>query len=73
MKAVITLVFILLVSLSAQAQDASQDASETIKNINTTEVSIQKENQVVRLYMNKNHRIVKALSFSTKKNKSKLA
>ena len=37
------------------------------------EVAVKSENSVARLYMNKNYKVIKELSFTTKLNKAKLA
>ncbi|WP_297704699.1 hypothetical protein [uncultured Eudoraea sp.] len=55
-----------------EAQDSKVDTKvETIEMSIVT--STTKENTVARLYKNKNSRVKKALSFTTKRNKAKLA
>ncbi|WP_411031475.1 hypothetical protein [Spongiimicrobium sp. 3-5] len=72
MKTIITLIFVLFIGVAAQAQDAQTDVKvETVEM--TIEVSTTNENSVARLYKFKNARVKKALSFTTKRNKSKLA
>jgi len=72
MKTIVTLIFVLFIGVTAQAQD-----SEVATKVETMEMNIvtttTKENTVVRLYKNKNSRVKKALSFTTKRNKAKLA
>jgi len=72
MKTLVTLIFILFIGTTAQAQDTPSDV-----NAKTVEISVvtstSKENTVARVYKFKNSRIKKALSFKTKRNKAKLA
>ena len=72
MKTLLTLIFILFIGVAAQAQDS---ASET--RVIAIEMSIAtsttNENTVARVYRYKNSRVKKALSFTTKRNKAKLA
>jgi len=78
MKAIITLLFVLFIGISAQAQNANK---KPLTKVETIEVSVPvlimenftNENTVARLYKFKNTKIKKELSFSTKKTKSKLA
>ncbi|PCJ98328.1 MAG: hypothetical protein COA50_02155 [Flavobacteriaceae bacterium] len=72
MKTFLTIIFVLFIGLTAQAQDAKNDAK--VNTVEMTEkVSETKENSVARLYKFKNSRIKKALSFRTNANKAKLA
>ncbi|MGB5387565.1 MAG: hypothetical protein WBN20_12345 [Eudoraea sp.] len=72
MKTIVTLIFFLFIGVAAQAQDSKVDTKvETIEMSIVT--STTKENTVARLYKNKNSRVKKALSFTTKRNKAKLA
>ena len=75
MKAIVTIIFILFIGLAAQAQDKTPETKvETVKTEIVTVTKItQKENTVARLYKRSNSRVKKALNFSTKKNKAKLA
>jgi len=72
MKTILTLIFVLTIGVTAQAQDAKVDVK-----VETVEMSIvtstTKKNTVARLYKFKNSRVKKALSFTTKRNKAKLA
>jgi hypothetical protein len=72
MKAIATLIFILLIGFAAQAQETTVEVeTETAKKEIVTETT--KENSVARLYRFKNSRIKKELSFKTSKNTAKLA
>ena len=72
MKTILTLIFVLTIGVTAQAQDAKADVKvETVEmNIVTSNTN---ENTVARLYKFQNARVKKALSFTTKRNKAKLA
>ncbi|WP_420602388.1 hypothetical protein [Flagellimonas sp.] len=78
MKAVLTLIAIIFFGTLAMAQDTSKEVKvETFTvgvelNIEIQEET-EKETKVARLYMFKNSRVKKALSFKTKRNRSKLA
>ncbi|PHQ59431.1 MAG: hypothetical protein COC08_08695 [Maribacter sp.] len=72
MKTIATLIFILFIGVAAQAQDASEEVKiETAEMTSVTPAA--KENSVARLYKFKNSKVKKALSFTTKRNKAKLA
>ena len=72
MKTILTLIFVLTIGVTAQAQDAKVDVKvETITKTIVTPTT--NENTVARLYKFKNSRVKKALSFTTKRNKAKLA
>jgi len=79
MKTILTLIFVLFIGVAAQAQNGAAEVKvETITmNIVTAtakqEVAVKNENSVARLYMFKNSKVTKELSFSTKLNKAKLA
>jgi|TARA_R110000868_G_scaffold21614_13_gene89630 hypothetical protein len=79
MKTILTLIFVLFIGVAAQAQNGAAEVKvETITmNIVTAtakqEVVVKNENGVARLYMFKNSKITKELSFTTKLNKAKLA
>ncbi|MGY8914240.1 MAG: hypothetical protein ACKVJF_04050 [Flavobacteriales bacterium] len=82
MKAILTLIFVLFIGVAAQAQDANDNVkieAVTLSIVSTTnnemfnEVSTTTQNDVARLYKNKNTRVLKALTFTTKKNNAKLA
>ncbi|MBD0851576.1 hypothetical protein [Maribacter arenosus] len=72
MKTIFTLLFVLTIGVTAQAQDTKSDIKvETVEM--TIVASTANENSVARLYKFKNSKIKKALSFTTKRNKAKLA
>jgi hypothetical protein len=72
MKTIVTLIFVLFIGVAAQAQDANVDTkAETIEMSIVTPTI--KENTIARLYKNKNSRVKKALTFTTKRNSAKLA
>ena len=75
MKAIVTIIFILFIGLAAQAQDKQSEAKvETFKTEIVTVTTIsQDDNAVARLYRRPNSRVKKALNFTTKRNKAKLA
>ncbi len=85
MKAISTLLFVLFFGLTAFAQNTNtNDTMEPIKmgivldsgvitTNDTKEVKIDTEKSVARLYKFKNSRVKKALAFTTKKDKPKLA
>ena len=79
MKTIATLIFVLFVGVAAQAQNTTEQVKvETIEMTIVTstenkEVTLEKTNEVARLYKYKNSRIKKALSFTTKRNKAKMA
>lgn len=72
MKTILTLIFVLTIGMTAQAQDAKVDIKvETVQKAIVTSTS--NGNTVARLFKFKNSRVKKALSFSTKRNKAKMA
>ncbi len=72
MKAIVTLIFILLIGFAAQAQETTAEVKvETAKKEIVTETAT--ENSVARLYRFKNSRVKKELSFKTNRNTAKLA
>ncbi|PXX24276.1 hypothetical protein [Arenibacter sp. ARW7G5Y1] len=79
MKTIFTLSLALFVGMAAKSQNAAAEVkvdSVAMSVIATTlepEVVLKNENAVARLYMFRNSKITKALSFSTKLNKAKLA
>tara|TARA_R110002051_G_scaffold117171_1_gene190783 strand:- start:2378 stop:2626 length:249 start_codon:yes stop_codon:yes gene_type:complete len=82
MKAILTLIFVLFIGVAAQAQDVNNNVkvdTVTLSVVSTTnnetfnEVSTTPQNDVARLYKNKNARVLKALTFTTKKDNAKLA
>jgi hypothetical protein len=79
MKTILTLIFVLLIGVAAQAQKGTTEIKvETVAMTIVTatvkqEVAVKNENSVARLYMFKNSKVTKELSFSTKLNNAKLA
>jgi hypothetical protein len=81
MKTILTLVIVILLGFTAQAQNNTKDVkAETIEmgivvisSSSSKEVTLVKETEVARLYKYKNSRIKKALKFTTKRNKAKMA
>ncbi len=79
MKTIATLIFVLFISVAAQAQNATEEVKvDTVEMTSTTatvkeDVTIETKNEVARLYKFANSRVKKALSFATKKNKAKMA
>lgn len=82
MKAVFTILFILFIGVAAQAQSSSVDTKEMkvetiemgiVTSLQSEEVVTEKNKEVARLYKFKNSRIKKALKFTTKRNKAKMA
>ena len=77
MKAIVTLIFILFIGFAAQAQDTKTEAKvATIEMgiaIDTKEEVKEQTTEVARLYRRSNSLVKKALTFTTKRNKAKLA
>jgi hypothetical protein len=75
MKAILTIIAIIFFGTLAMAQDTAKEVKvDTIAMGVELNIEIQEtETEVARLYMFKNSRIKKELSFRTKRNKSKLA
>ncbi len=79
MKTIATLIFVLFVGVAAQAQNASKQVKvETIEMSIVTEITIEKtvtekNTEVARLYRRSNSKVKKALSFTTKRDRAKMA
>jgi hypothetical protein len=78
MKTIASIFFIFFIGMSAQAQNNTTDIKvETIEmgivTETTTELNFENTTEVARLYKFKNARITKALSFTTIRNKAKMA
>ncbi|MEA1785012.1 hypothetical protein U1E44_02815 [Arenibacter sp. GZD96] len=77
MKTILTFFFILFIGVAAQAQNATPEVKVETSTMgiktSTNEVSDENENSVARLYRFKNAQVKKALSFTTKNNRPKLA
>ena len=80
MKTILTILFVLFIGLFAQAQDAKVEVkvAAQIENVvlvtPTVETTLNSnETKIARLYMDRNYKVKKELSFYTKANKTKLA
>lgn len=78
MKAILTFVFFIFISTAAMGQATTKEVKvETISLKVELNITINKEDinktEVARLYKFKNSRVKKALKFSTKANKAKMA
>ncbi len=74
MKTILTITFVLFIGMAAQAQDAKIEASEVkVEMADTKEIKLERNTEVARLYKFKNSRVKKALAFTTKRNKAKMA
>ena len=78
MKTVATIIFIIFLGFTAQAQNATGDVkvetiSMSIVTETTAELNIEKATEVARLYKFKNALIKKELNFVTKANAPKMA
>ncbi len=78
MKTVATIFFIFFIGTAAQAQNNTTDVNvETVEMTIVTEtvkeLNLETKTKVARLYKFKNARVTKALSFTTKRNKAKMA
>ena len=79
MKTIATLIFVLFIGVAAQAQTATEEVKvETIEmtivtSTTSEEATLETATEVARLYKYKNSRVKKALSFTTKRNKAKMA
>jgi hypothetical protein len=78
MKTILTIIFIIFLSLNAQAQNATNEVKVetiemTIVTETTYEFNLETKTEVARLYKSKNSKIKKELNFITKANKAKMA
>ncbi len=78
MKTILTIIFIIFLSFTAQAQNATADVKvETIEMTIVTETSyelnLDTKIEVARLYKSKDSKIKRELNFTTKANKPKMA
>ncbi|WP_339838495.1 hypothetical protein [uncultured Maribacter sp.] len=78
MKTIITIIFIIFLGFTAQAQNVTTDVKvETIEMTVVTETSneliLDAKTEVARLYKSKNSKIKKELNFITKASKAKMA
>ncbi len=76
MKAILTFVFFFFITVAAMANTKEVKVATVTEGVNL-EITIAKEEvkstEVARLYKFKNSRVKKALKFSTKANKAKMA
>lgn len=76
MKAIVTFVFFIFISTTAMANTTVEKVDTITKGVNL-EITIAKKDvnhtEVARVYKFKNSRIKKALGFSTKANRAKMA
>lgn len=75
MKAILTIIFILFIGLAAQAQNKTSEVkvdTEKAEIVMVTKIA-QEDNAIARLYRRPNSRVKKALNFTTKRNRAKLA
>ena len=74
MKTILTITFVLFIGMAAQAQEAKIDTNVVeVEMADTKEVKLESKTEVARLYKFKNSRVKKALAFTTKRNKAKMA
>ncbi|AYN68678.1 hypothetical protein D1013_15475 [Euzebyella marina] len=78
MKTIATLIFVLFIGVTSQAQKATEVKVNAIEKSIVTEVEITEtfktvKYEVARLYKRDNARVKKALSFTTKYNRAKMA
>ena len=84
MKAIFTLVLVLFIGVAAQAQNNNNEVKvatsemaivtfSTTEEVSFEEVTMKNKTEITRLYKFKNSRIKKALAFTTKRNKAKMA
>jgi len=79
MKTIVTLIFIIFIGTAAQANTTTKEVKvQTIEmtivtETATEEVVAEKNTEVARLYRRANSRVKKALSFTTKRNRAKMA
>ncbi|MFH6601923.1 hypothetical protein ACEZ3G_00430 [Maribacter algicola] len=79
MKTIATLIFVLFVGMAAQAQNTTKEVKvETIEMSIVTEITVEKKvteknTEVARLYRRSNSKVKNALSFTTKRDRAKMA
>ena len=72
MKTILTIIFVFFIGVAVQAQDTNANVKvETVEM--TIVTSTVNKNSVARLYKFRNSRVKRALAFTTKRNKAKLA
>ncbi|TLP80350.1 hypothetical protein [Maribacter sp. ACAM166] len=78
MKTIATIIFIIFLGITAQAQTATSDVNVetiemTIVTESTYELNLETKTEVARLYKSKSSKIKRELNFITKANKAKMA
>ncbi len=77
MKAIVTIIFIIFFGITAQANNEVKvetiEMTVVLTSETKNEVKTETTTEVARLYKFKNSRVKKALSFTTKRNKAKMA
>jgi len=79
MKTLVTLIFVLFIGMAAQAQDTTSEVKVVtlemgiVTEIVVEETAKESTTEVARLYRRPNAKVKKALSFTTKRNRAKLA
>ena len=79
MKNLITLIFVLFIGVASQAQTSTEEVKvmtiemTIVTDTEVKEVVIEKTTEVARLYRRKFSTIKKSLSFTTKRNRAKMA
>lgn len=81
MKTIITLIFVLFIGFAVQAQETSKEVKVDTIEMSIVSSTIDSEdkkvkeatNSIARLYKRSNSRVKKALSFTTKRNRAKMA
>lgn len=79
MKTIITLIFIIFIGIAAQANTTTEEVKvdpiemTIVSETATEEAAAEKNTEVARLYRRANSRVKKALSFTTKRNRAKMA
>ncbi len=79
MKTIATLIFVLFIGVATQAQTATEEVKAAtvemtiVTETSFEEVAFESTTEVARLYKRSDSKVKKALSFTTKRNKAKMA
>ena len=79
MKTIATLIFVLFIGVATQAQTATEEVKAAtvemtiVTETSFEEVAFESTTEVARLYKRSDAKVKKALSFTTKRNKAKMA
>ncbi len=80
MKTIATFILVLFIGVAAQAKETTQEVKVATVEMGIVtdivvnqEVSFEKATEVARLYRRSNAKVKKALSFTTKRNRPKMA